>query len=118
MGASTVKNFKFIIESNQTQDCPIAVADIERAEETHGKDISHTKGKTAPQNPTTKENAIMTTPKELRERNEEIALCIDMMCINKIGFMTSISHPLCYRGCTHVPQNNKMTFHAVLDKML
>ena len=45
-GAPTVKNFKFIIESNQTQDCPITVDDVDIAEQMCGKDISHVKGKT------------------------------------------------------------------------
>ena len=63
-----MKNFKFIVKSNQMQDCPIAVDDMDIAEQTHGKDISHVKGKTTRQNPTTQENKTMMMPKELREK--------------------------------------------------
>ena len=41
----TVKNFKHIIKSNQIQNCPITMEDIEIAEQIHGKDMSHLKGK-------------------------------------------------------------------------
>ena len=113
-----MKNFKFVIKSNQIQDCPIVVEDIKTAEQICGKDISHIEGKTTRHNPTMQEDKTMAMPKELKEQNKEITLCIDMMCINKVGFMTSILHPLCHRGCTHVPQNNEETFHAAIDEML
>ena len=35
----------------------------------------------------------IATPKELKKHNENVTLHIDMMCINEIGFMTSMSHP-------------------------
>ena len=98
MGAPTMKNFKFTMKSNQIQDCPITVEDTETAEQICGKDMSHIKGKTTCRNPTMQENATMTTPKELKERNEDITSHIDVMCVNKMGFMTSTSHPLHHWG--------------------
>ena len=46
VGAPAVKNFKCMMKSNQTQDCPITVEDVETAEQTCGKHVSHIKGKT------------------------------------------------------------------------
>ena len=37
VGAPTVKNFKFTMKSDQIQDCPITVKDIEAAEQIYGK---------------------------------------------------------------------------------
>ena len=43
---------------------------------------------------------------------------MDIVCIDEIGFMTSISHPLCCWGCKHVENNTKDSFHEVLIKPL
>ena len=94
MGAPTIKNFKNIIKSGQIRNCPMTPEDIDRAEKIHRKDISCVKGKTTRCNLTTTTIMNIATPKELKERNENITLCMDLVCIDKIGFVTSISHPL------------------------
>ena len=43
--------------------------------------------------------------------------CIDVMCINEIGFVTSVSHLMHHHGCHCAAQNNAFTFHKALDKM-
>ena len=67
MGAPTIRNFKHIIESNQMQNCPMALEDINRAEKICGKDILHIKGKTTKRNPTTTAIVNITMPTELKE---------------------------------------------------
>ena len=108
IGAPTAKNFKHLIESNQIQNCPVTLEDI---------DVSHVKGKTMRRNPIATTAMTVTMPKELKEQNENITSHIDMMHVNKIGFMTSMSHPLCCCGCKHVANNAKDSFHNALDKM-
>ena len=61
--------------------------------------------------------ATMATPKELKERNEEITLCVNMTQVDEIGFVTSMSHPMHHQGCKCVAQNDEDTFHQVSDEM-
>ena len=70
------------------------VEDIEIAEKMCRWDISHLKEKTTRRNPTTTAAMTIAMPKELKDRNKNIMLHINMMC-NEIGFMTSTSHPQC-----------------------
>ena len=46
VGAPTVENFKHIIKSHQLMNCPVTLDDVKTAQDTHGKDTSHIKGKT------------------------------------------------------------------------
>ena len=86
------------------------VEDIDTAEKICSEDISHLKGKTTTRNPTTTNATAMTIPKEFREKHENITSHMDTMHIEKIGFMTTISHPLHCRGCTHLEDHMSDTF--------
>ena len=118
IGAPTIENFKYLIKSNQVMNCPVTMDDIDIAQDMHGKDISYLKGRTTRRNPPKTLTPTITIPKELKTKNKKITIYMDMMCINKIGFMATISHPIYYRGCKHVEDNKHESFYKVLDKML
>ena len=40
-----MKNFKYLIKSNQIRNCPVTVEDISSAEKIFGKDVAYIKGK-------------------------------------------------------------------------
>ena len=107
MGVPTIGNFKYIIKSNQIKNCPVTLDDIDGAEKSHGNDILCIEGKPMRQNPTTTTIVNITTPKELKERNKNITPCIDIVCINEIGFVTTMSHPLHSRGHKHIKQHKR-----------
>ena len=46
IGAQSLKNFKFITRSDQTQNCPVTLDNVNLADKTYGKDISHSEWKT------------------------------------------------------------------------
>ena len=85
-------------------NCPVTVDDIETAQNMHGKDTLCVKGRTMRCNPPKTLTPTTATPKELEAKNAKITTCMDVMCIDKIGFMATMSHPMCHCG--------------VLDKML
>ena len=118
IGAPSLRNFKYLIKSNQIQDCPVTVADINNAEKIFGPDVSYIKGKTTRSKPKPVRPDGIAIPKELRKKINEITLHIDMMYINGIGFLTGISHPLYYRMSVHVDRNMKEEFYKGIDKML
>ena len=53
IGAPSLRNFKYLIKSNQIQDCPVTVVDINNAEKIFGPDVSYIKGKTTRSRPKT-----------------------------------------------------------------
>ena len=90
---------------------------MERAEKTHGKDVSCIKSEPTRRNPTTTTVVNIAMSKESKEQNKDITLCVDIMHINNIGFVTLASHPLHHQGCKDVNDNTKQSFHNVSDKM-
>ena len=91
--------------------------DIDLAEKICGNDTLHVKGKTMRCNPTTTTSMTVAMPKEPKECNEDITLHVDVMRVNKIGFVTSTSHSSHCQGCKHMNDNAKESFSNTLDKM-
>jgi hypothetical protein len=46
LGYPSMKDFRWIIQSNQIKDCPVTVEDVDTAHKIFGKDIAALKGKT------------------------------------------------------------------------
>jgi hypothetical protein len=51
LGYPSMKDFRWIIQSNQIKDCPVTVDDVETAHKIFGKDIAALKGKTTRSKP-------------------------------------------------------------------
>ena len=49
IGAPTVKNFKSLLKGNMIKNCPVAIRDVDIAEDVWGKDIAYLKNKTTRQ---------------------------------------------------------------------
>ena len=118
MGAPTIRNFKHIIKSNQIRNCPMTLDDIDGAEKICRKDILHVKRRTTGWNPTTTTIVNIAMPKEFKGENKNITLHIDIVHINKIGFMATTSHPLHHQGCKHIENVTKDSFCDTLDEPL
>ena len=118
IGAPSIKNFKYLIKSNQIRNCPVTTIDIENAEKIFGKDVAYIKGKTTRSKPRMTRYDEIEVPKEIRNKAKNITLYIDVMYINGIRFLTSISHPLYYRMSQHLEDTTKGSFYKALDKVL
>ena len=94
IGTPSVRNFKYIVRSNQIRNCPITVEDIIIAKDIYGKDISYIKGQTTRRNPTTTMAMTIAIPKELKDKHRDIKLYMDTMFINRVSFLTLIVHPM------------------------
>ena len=79
------------------KDCPVVEKDIELAEAIFGPGISTIKGKTPRKTPRSILEYSIVIPPELIRKHSSIDLCIDVMYVKKIGFLTSIGYPIYYR---------------------
>ena len=57
-------------------------------------------------------------PPELVRKFHEIDPCTDVMCVNQMGFVTSIGHPLFFRKTEWAEDGQSKTPHKCLDKTL
>ena len=90
-GYPYTRDFQQMISKNLILNCPVNVSDVARAEIFYGKDIHALKGKTTRSKPKQVVIDYMEIPKNILESNKNITLSIDIMYVNKIPFVTTIS---------------------------
>ena len=72
-------------------NCPVTVEDVIRADKIYGRDILYLKGKTTRTHPTRLVTDYVKIPQSVPEKNKHVTLSIDIMYVNRIPFVTTIS---------------------------
>jgi len=80
-----------IIENNHLPNCPVTKADIMAAERIFGPDIGSLKGKTTQHNPHAIKQVVEPLPPEIMSQYWHVTLCADIMYINGIPFIMTLS---------------------------
>jgi hypothetical protein len=68
----SVRDFKWVIRSNQIKDCPVTVQDVDVAHKIWGKDIASLKGKTTRSKTNPVARDCVKAPKELLQLHKEV----------------------------------------------
>ena len=83
----------------------MTVEHVNIAEKIFGADVATRKGKsTQPKSPRVV-NDLIEIPRELKENNNKLILCIDNMFVNNMPMLTSINKTVRFRAL--VPLNNR-----------
>jgi len=115
IGTPSIRDFKAIIRMNAIQNCPVTTEDIEIAEQVYGKDIGSLKGKTVRSKPLPVIKDYVTIPKELVIKHENIELAMDIMFVNNIPFLTTISKHIMYRTAQPLPNKTATAYRSAID---
>ena len=91
VGYPSARDFQNIISNNLILNCPATASDVAWADKIYGKDIHALKVKTTRTKPKPVVINYMVMPKSILENNKDITLSIDIMFVNKITFVTTIS---------------------------
>jgi hypothetical protein len=87
----SMKDFKWVIQSNQIKDCPVMIQDIDVATKIWGRNIAALKGKTTRSKTHPVSSNYVKVPKELLKLHNEVFLTIDIFFVNKIPFFLTLS---------------------------
>ena len=98
----SLKDFKWVIRSNQIKDCPVTVQDIDNASKIWGENIAALKGKTTRSKPTPVARDYVKVPKELMMLHKEVYLTVDIFFVNKIPFFLSLSRKISFTAVNHL----------------
>jgi hypothetical protein len=94
----SMKDFKWVIRSNQIKDCPVTIQGIDVGTNIWGKNIAALKGKTtrSKTHPVTRD--YVKVPKELLKLHKEVFLTTDIFFVNKIPFFLTLSRNICFKA--------------------
>ena len=93
LGSPSSENLKKIIKMSFIKDNPITCEDVNLANELYGP-----KGRTTMKNTKIQQHEKIDIPPEFMERNRYIETSAEIMHINGLMFVVSISHDLFYRA--------------------
>jgi hypothetical protein len=98
----SVKDFKWVIQSNQIKYCPVAIQDIDMALKIWGKNIAALKGKTTRSKSIPVARDYVKVPMELMKLHKEVLLTTDIFFVNKIPFFLTLSRKICFTAVNHL----------------
>jgi hypothetical protein len=101
-----MKDFKWIIRSNQIKDFPVTIQYIDVATTIWGKNIAALKGKTARSKMHPLARDYVKVPKELLKLHKEVFLTTDIFFVNKIPFSLTLSRKICFTAVNHLAERS------------
>ena len=96
VGRPSLKDFRVLIKANMLRNCPVTLEVVNNAQKIFGPDVTALKGKTTrPKSPIVRTN-IIAVPLQIRSNHNNIELTIDVMFVNKIPFVVSLTRNICF----------------------
>ena len=92
-----------IVHKNLVKGLPITRKDVKRAEEIYGPNVYALKGKTMNRKVDHVVAPITKIPKKILKEYKNITLCIDVMFINGIKFLLTVSQNIDFVTAQYVP---------------
>ena len=117
LGTPSVSDLKKIISMNATSNLPVKVEDIDLAERIFGPDVGTLKGKITRRDPLPMVTDQIELPPETYEEHDSWELCMDVMFVNSIPYLTSISRKLYYRTAAPLPSRSAQDLYKGLDEV-
>ena len=111
----TVKPLKRAILTNQIQNCPVTDKDCDVAIQIYSKDIASLKGKSTRGKPTLGVDDVVPIQRRLLYLHKNVHLFLDIMYINGLPFLMSISKHLYYHSATYLKDEKANTLYNAMD---
>ena len=83
-------------------------------EKIYGKDLASLQGKTT-RTGFKAVSHIVPIPEEIIENHQNVTLYVDVMYVNKLTFLTTISENICYCTVNYVKTQKKETLYDAID---
>jgi hypothetical protein len=98
----SMKDFKWVIQSNQIKDFPVTVQYIDVARKIWGKNIPALKGKTTRSKSIPVSRDYVKVPMELMKLHKEVFLTTYIFFVNTIPFFLKLSRKICFTAVNHL----------------
>ena len=119
IGRPSYQTFIHILGHNLIRDNPVTLSDAKRAFDIYGKDIANIKGKTKRMRPDHVKNIkLFELPDYILKWHINVTLCIDILYVNQMPFLHTISRKLQFRTIEYMPSENQETILSCLQKVI
>lgn len=112
IGHVSAKDLLRIAKNNLLLNCPVTARDVRLMQAILGPSIPGLKGKTTRQRKPEVQATLTPVPRHIKRFYKEVTLCMDIMKVNGIPFVTTISKHIHYGTATPVA---KMEMNEVAD---
>jgi hypothetical protein len=113
----SMKDCKWVIQSNQIKDCPLTVQDIDVALKIWGKNIAALKGKTTRRKTITVARDYVKVPLELMKLHKEVFLTTDIFFVKKNPFFLTLSRNIIFTAVNHIADHTVPQIFKALNKI-
>ena len=118
LGRPSTANFKHILRQNLIKNCPVTIKHVDIAEKIYGPDIGTLKGKSTRPRPKPVTDDLVDVPPEILENHESLTMCIDLMFVNSIAFLTGVDRSVINRSCRYLTNQTADELYKAIDKSL
>ena len=91
VGRPSDKDLIKILKASSLPNCPVTPRDVIIANKLFGPDIGTLKGKTTRRGPPIVDSAMSVDTTSILEHYGEITLCVDLMYVNKVPSLVTLS---------------------------
>ena len=108
---TSIKDSANMIKKKMIMNCPVTIEDVMRSENINGPSVQALKGKKICKKSSPVVTDYVAVPHAILEENRNVTLSVDVMFVNQIPFLTSISRHL--RFTTAETLHNRTTIQLV-----
>ena len=116
IGFPSIEDFKNIIRMNGIKNCPVTVDDIKMCVDIHGPNIHALKGKSVRSKPPVVTTDYVEIPGALKDRNRMVDLCADIMFVQGIPFLATVSKRIRFLTIAPLPARTRTALCEAFDK--
>ena len=109
-----MKSLRKAIMTDQIKNCPMTDAECQLALEICGKSVPNLKGKSTNTTSTPAVTTVVDVPKKVSCIHRNVHLCVDIMCVNGLSFLVSISGDIMCRSAEHPVTKEAITVHKAM----
>jgi hypothetical protein len=118
IGHPSERDFKAMVSANMIQNCPVTPPDITNANTIYGPDLAGTRGKTVRKKPDRVMLDYVAVPHEFMKLHKYVTLVADVMFVNGIAFLVTMSRGIKFITAEHIPTRTAKQLSKSLKRIM
>ena len=118
IGRPSTQDFLKIVGESELRNCPLNTTDVRAAEDVFGPNLGSLKGKTVSKPVPALNYQVVDLPPEIRMRYKDVTLAIDIMFVNKLAFLVTISHNIKFGTVEYIPTRTQDQILAAILRVV